>query len=97
MGQAGPGVGVDIECVFDFGNVGVMRPDPGIFRSDTDLLGPDPDQVWFVGDMAGFDGVGARRAGIRPFLVDPLGLHLDGDCERISSSAARAALIATAA
>ena len=30
--QVGPGIGVDIECVIDSGNVGVMKPDPGSSR-----------------------------------------------------------------
>jgi FMN phosphatase YigB (HAD superfamily) len=93
--QVGPGIGVDIECVVDSGNVGVMKPDPRIFQAAIDLLGLEPDQVWYVGDMPAIDVVGARRAGIRPYLMDPLSLHLDADYERISSLAALAELIAT--
>ena len=94
--QVGPGLGVDIECVVDSGNVGVMKPDPRIFQAAIDLLGLEPDQVWYVGDMPAIDVVGARRAGIRPYLMDPLGLHLDAGYERISSLAALAELIARA-
>lgn len=94
--QVGPGIGVNIECVVDSGNVGIMKPDPRIFQAAIDLLGLDPDQVWYVGDMPAIDVVGARRAGIRPYLMDPLGLHLDAGYERISSLAALAELIATA-
>lgn len=94
--QVGPGIGVDIECVVDSGNVGIMKPDPRIFQAAIDLLGLEPDQVWYVGDMPAIDVVGARRAGIRPYLMDPLGLHLDAGYERISSLAALAELIATA-
>ena len=88
--QVGPGTGVDVECVVDSGNVGVMKPDPRIFQAAIDLLGLEPDQVWYVGDMPAIDVVGARRAGIRPYLMDPLGLHLDASYERISSLAALA-------
>jgi len=94
--QVGPGIGVDIECVVDSGTVGVMKPDPRIFHAAIDLLGLEPDQVWYVGDMPAIDVVGARRAGIRPYLMDPLGLHLDAGYERISSLTALAELIATA-
>jgi putative hydrolase of the HAD superfamily len=94
--QVGPGIGVDIECVVDSGNVGVMKPDPRIFQAAIDLLGLEPDQVWYVGDMPAIDVVGARRASIRPYLMDPLGLHLDAGYDRISSLAALAELIATA-
>lgn len=94
--QVGPGIGVEIECVVDSGNVGVMKPDPRIFQAALDLLGLEPDQVWYVGDIPAIDVVGARRAGIRPYLMDPLGLHLDAEYERISSLAALAEMIATA-
>jgi len=94
--QVGPGIGVDIECIVDSGNVGVMKPDPRIFQSAIDLLGLEPGQVWYVGDMPAIDVVGARRAGIRPYLMDPLGIHLGAGYERISSLTALAELIATA-
>jgi hypothetical protein len=35
--------------------------------------------------MPAIDVVGARRAGIRPFVMDPLGLHLDADYDRVES------------
>ena len=93
--QVGPGIGVEIECVVDSGNVGVMKPDPRIFAAAVDLLGLRAEQVWYVGDLPAIDVVGARRAGIRPFLMDPLGLHLDADYQRIPSLDALATLIAT--
>lgn len=92
--QVGPGIGVDIECVVDSGNVGVMKPDPRIFHAAVDLLGLDADQVWYVGDMPAIDVVGARRAGIRPFLMDPLGLHLEATYDRTPSLTALADTIA---
>jgi putative hydrolase of the HAD superfamily len=91
--QVGPGIGVEIECVVDSGNVGVMKPDPRIFEAAVDLLGLRADQVWYVGDMPAIDVVGARRAGIRPFLMDPLSLHLDASYERVPSLAALADLV----
>jgi FMN phosphatase YigB (HAD superfamily) len=94
--QVGPGLGVDIQCVVDSGAVGVMKPDPRIFEAALDLLSLKAEEVWFVGDMPAIDVVGARRAGIRPFLMDPLGLHCDADYERVPSLAALAELIAGA-
>jgi FMN phosphatase YigB (HAD superfamily) len=91
--QVGPGIGVEIECVIDSGNVGVMKPDPRIFHAAIDLLGLESNQVWYVGDMPAIDVVGARRAGVRPYLMDPLSLHLDASYERISSLTALAELI----
>jgi putative hydrolase of the HAD superfamily len=95
--QVGPGIRVEIECVVDSGNVGIMKPDPRIFEAATDLLGLRAEQVWYVGDLPAIDVVGARRAGLRPFLMHPLGLHLDADYDRVPSLAALADLLASAA
>jgi len=94
--QVGPGIGVEIECVVDSGNVGVMKPDPRIFEVAIDILGLDADRIWYVGDMPAIDVVGARRAGIKPILMDPLGLHLDAQYERTPSLVGLAELIARA-
>jgi putative hydrolase of the HAD superfamily len=94
--QVGPGIGVQVECVIDSGNVGVMKPDPRIFEVAIDVLGLEADQIWYVGDMPAIDVVGARRAGIRPILMDPLGLHFDASYERTPSLLELAVLITTA-
>jgi FMN phosphatase YigB (HAD superfamily) len=83
--QVGPGPGVEVECVIDSGEVGIMKPDPRIFQLALDALGIDADRACYVGDMPGIDVVGARRAGVRPFVIDPLGLHLDADYDRAAS------------
>jgi putative hydrolase of the HAD superfamily len=83
--QVGPGVGVEVDCVIDSGAVGVMKPDPRIFRLALDAMGADADDAWYVGDMPGIDVVGARRAGLRPVLMDPLGLHEQAEYERVAS------------
>ena len=92
----GPGIGVNIECVVDSGNVGVMKPDPRIFQAAIDLMGLDPDQVLVRRRHARF-----RRRWRPPGRHPPgrwihLGLHFDAGYERISSLAALAQLIATA-
>jgi putative hydrolase of the HAD superfamily len=83
--QVGPGLGVQVECVIDSGDVGVMKPDPRIFVIALDAMGITADAAWYVGDMPGIDVVGARRAGLRPVLMDPLGLHHDADYDRVDS------------
>ena len=85
--QVGPGVGVEVACVIDSGAVGVMKPDPRIFHLALDAIGAGADDTWYVGDMPAIDVVGARRAGLRPLLLDPLGLHHDADYERVDSLA----------
>ena len=94
--QVGPGLGVEVGCVIDSGDVGVMKPDPRIFKIALDALEVEPADAWYVGDMPAFDIVGARRAGIRPFIIDPLGLHVDADYDRVASLTELAALIAAA-
>jgi FMN phosphatase YigB (HAD superfamily) len=83
--QVGPGLGVPVECVIDSGVVGIMKPDARIFAIALTAMGLDADDVWYVGDMPAIDVVGARRAGIRPFVVDPLGLHADADYDTVPS------------
>jgi FMN phosphatase YigB (HAD superfamily) len=83
--QVGPGPGVEVECFLDSGEVGVMKPDPRIFQMALDALDVAPERAWYLGDMPGIDVVGARRAGLRPFVIDPLGLHHDADYDRVDS------------
>ncbi len=91
--QVGPGAGVEVGCVIDSGEVGVMKPDPRIFHIALEALEVEPADAWYIGDMPAFDVVGARRAGLRPFLMDPLGLHLDADYDRVASLTEVATLI----
>ncbi len=83
--QVGPGLGVHLECLIDSGDVGIMKPDRRIFDAALVLLELEADEVWYVGDMPAIDVVGARRAGLHPVLMDPLGLHLDADYDRVES------------
>ena len=91
--QVGPGPGIAVECVIDSGAVGVLKPDPRIFRMALMAMDLEPDDVWYVGDMAGIDVVGARAAGLRPFLMDPYAFALGADHDRVGSLAELAALI----
>jgi putative hydrolase of the HAD superfamily len=83
--QVGPGVGVRVDCVIDSGDVGVMKPDPAIFRIALEAMGVPAHDAWYVGDMPAFDVVGARRAGLRPWVLDPLGLHGDLGYDTVES------------
>jgi putative hydrolase of the HAD superfamily len=94
--QVGPGPGAAVECVIDSGAVGVMKPDPRIFVLALDAMGLTPSECWYVGDTPGIDVVGARRAGLHPVLMDPLGLHHDADFERCGSLTEVAARVARA-
>lgn len=46
-------------------DVGLLKPDPRIFRAALDLLGLTPDQAIYVGDHFEADVVGAQSAGLR--------------------------------
>ena len=85
--QVGPGVGVEVGTLIDSGAVGVEKPDPRIFRLALDALDADPARTAYVGDMPLFDVVGAKRAGLRPFLMDPYGLQHRMACEKVTSLA----------
>ncbi|MDQ1467063.1 MAG: putative hydrolase of the superfamily [Actinomycetota bacterium] len=83
--QVGPGLGVPVECLIDSGEVGVQKPDPRIFKIALDAMSLRPEQAWYVGDMPGIDVVGARAAGVHPFVIDPYGFHAGRDYESVAS------------
>ncbi len=91
--QVGPGPGTEVFAIVDSGAVGVAKPDPAIFDLALDLVGVTADRAIHVGDAYQYDVRGARAAGIRPILVDPLGLRDDADCERVASLVDVAALL----
>jgi putative hydrolase of the HAD superfamily len=91
--QVGPGMGVEVQCVIDSGEVGIEKPNPRIFELALDALAVDAHEAWYVGDMPAIDVVGARAAGLRPFVMDPYGVHVDVDYETVTSLRDVAALI----
>jgi putative hydrolase of the HAD superfamily len=64
----------------DSGAVGIEKPDPRIFAMALALADVAPDEALYVGDLYPVDVVGARRAGLEPVLLDPLGRYGDRDC-----------------
>lgn len=79
----GPGPAVEVLAIIDSGEVGVAKPDARIFDHALAAVGTTADRVVHVGDAYQYDVRGARAAGIRPVLVDPLALRPDVDCDRI--------------
>jgi len=74
-----------LTAVVDSHVVGVEKPDPRIFTIALERLGVDPERAIHVGDIVGIDVRGARRAGVEPVLMDPLGCYPGSvDCPRIS-------------
>lgn len=71
-----------LDVVVDSGIEGIEKPDPRIFAIALARTGVAPHQAIHVGDLYHVDVLGARRAGMRAVLVDPLG-QLPYPCERI--------------
>jgi HAD superfamily hydrolase (TIGR01509 family) len=71
------------ELCVDSQVVGLRKPDVAIFHLAVSRLGVEPAEAVYVGDSYGFDVLGARAAGLRPILFDPLDLHRGRDCARI--------------
>lgn len=59
----------------------VRKPNPLLFEAAAGLLGVPPAHVWFMGDQVDTDVVGARAAGMTPFLYahQPTAAHVDRD------------------
>jgi HAD superfamily hydrolase (TIGR01549 family) len=70
-------------CICDSFLDGVEKPDPRFFQIALDRAGAAPESTMHVGDLYYVDVVGARNSGIRPMLIDPLGLYQDYDVDRV--------------
>jgi len=62
-----------VDCVIDSADVGIEK------------LGARRESTLHVGDIYHVDVVGARAAGIRAMLLDPLDLYAEYPCERVGS------------
>lgn len=71
----------DVIC--DSAIEGVEKPDPRFFRILLDRANATAGETIHVGDLYYVDVVGARNAGIRPLLLDPIDLYGDFDVQRI--------------
>ncbi|MGH8311295.1 MAG: HAD family hydrolase, partial [Steroidobacteraceae bacterium] len=78
------GVARFLDVVVDSHVVGVEKPHPAIFEHALAALSCRPEAAIYVGDVFGIDVLGARRAGLHPVLIDPLGCYPgELDCPRI--------------
>jgi putative hydrolase of the HAD superfamily len=68
------------DLILASGEIGIHKPEPGIFRAALDRLGAGADESLYVGDNYWADVVGARRAGITPALFDPHLLFPEAGC-----------------
>jgi putative hydrolase of the HAD superfamily len=79
------GLRASLDFVVDSAVVGVEKPDPAIFRIALERARVDPAEAMHVGDLFPVDVVGARRAGIEPVLLDPLGRYGGRGCRTAPS------------
>ena len=61
-----------VDALVVSGDVGISKPEPGIFRIALERLGVHADEAVMVGDSWAADVTGARRAGIRAIWFNPL-------------------------
>ncbi len=83
--QVGEGDGVPVIVIVDSTIVGVAKPDPAIFTFALDVLDAKPESIAYVGDSYANDVVGARAAGMQPFLLDPYDDHVGAEYPRIKA------------
>jgi putative hydrolase of the HAD superfamily len=60
-----------VDALVVSGDVGISKPEPGIFRIALERLGVSGDEAVMVGDSWAADIVGARRASIRAIWFNP--------------------------
>ncbi len=78
-GLVAAGLAGCFEFIIDSSEVGVSKPDPGIFHLALQRLDVGPGDAWHVGDSVYHDLGGAQAAGLAgSVLVDPLGLGPPG-------------------
>lgn len=74
-----------LEFALTSGEVSSWKPDPRIFAYALRRLGMQPGDAVYIGDNYYADVIGAKRAGIRPVLLDPDGIFPEADCEVITA------------
>jgi FMN phosphatase YigB (HAD superfamily) len=62
------------------GEVGLRKPEPGIFYAALERVGTTPDRALYVGDNYWADVIGAQCAGVTPALLDPHRLFPEANC-----------------
>lgn len=85
--QAGAGPLVEVAAIIDSGEVGVAKPDSGIFDPALEALGTDPADTLHVGDSVHYDIAGAHAAGVQAVHFDPRGLCRDNSHPHIAALA----------
>jgi putative hydrolase of the HAD superfamily len=78
-------LGSYFDLILASGEVGIRKPEAGIFYAALDRANAEPSRSIYVGDNYWADVVGARNADITPVLYDPHGLFPEADCRILLS------------
>ena len=73
-----------LDFYFAAGEIGVWKPEPGIFFYGMGLAKSKPSNTLYIGDNYYADIVGARNAGMFPILIDREKIFPDADCATIN-------------
>ncbi len=68
------------DLVLASGEVGIQKPDPGIFAIALERMGASAGASLYIGDNYWADVLGAQRAGVTPVLLDPYHVFPEVDC-----------------
>ncbi len=74
-----------VDAMLDSNEEGVEKPDRRLFDLALQRSGASRESTVHAGDLYHVDVEGARGAGLRAVLIDPLGLYEGFDCERVRS------------
>ena len=69
------------EMVLASGEVGIHKPDAGIFAAALERIDARAEASIYVGDNYWADVLGAQGAGLTPILLDPYRLFPEADCQ----------------
>ena len=79
------GISDIFDLLIDSQIVGYRKPDTAIFQLALEKLRLDAHEAAYIGDTYHIDALGARAAGLRGILLDPLDLYPESVCPRIKS------------
>lgn len=74
------GLRIYFDLILASGEVGIRKPEPGIFFAALKRLATKAENSLYIGDNYWADVVGARRAGVTPVLFDPQHVFTEADC-----------------
>jgi putative hydrolase of the HAD superfamily len=87
------GLGGAVDAVVVSAEVGVVKPDPGIFEVALERLGREAAEALAVGDSLETDVAGGRAAGVRAVLLDRGETMSEAGVEKVSSLSDLAGLV----